>query len=156
MYAAEPAEAEVLAFLEPLARFPVPGMGAWGPVRDLARVGAMLLDQGRSGDRQVIGGPAAAALTATQLSGPDAFVDGVVPYGFGVVTSPAVFGRDCSHRTYGHSGGNTSMLMVDPHHRLVAAFYWNGRVSAAESVARHHATTRAIYRDLGLTAAPAS
>jgi CubicO group peptidase (beta-lactamase class C family) len=70
------------------------------------------------------------------------------------MTLPPIFGRRCSVRTFGHAGGNTSTLLVDPTYDLVLAVYWNGRLDDVRTVARRYALVRALYDDLGLARLP--
>ncbi|WUW51584.1 hypothetical protein OIU91_02635 [Streptomyces sp. NBC_01456] len=72
------------------------------------------------------------------------------------MTLPAIFGRRCSVRTFGHAGSNTSTLLVDPLFDLVAAVYWNCRLDDVKTFARRYALVRALYDGLGLPRLPAA
>jgi hypothetical protein len=76
------------------------------------------------------------------------------PYWLGVMTLPSLFGRRCSARTFGHAGGNTSALLVDPLFDLVVAVYWTGRLDDVKTFARRYALVRALYGELGLPQLP--
>ncbi|MFG2749367.1 serine hydrolase domain-containing protein [Streptomyces xanthophaeus] len=135
---------------------PLPGAGVWGPVRDLRVVGDLLLAGGTHRGTPLIGRASVEALTATHWPGSPyrSICDTDFPYGLGVMTLPSVFGRRCSARTFGHAGGNTSTLLVDPLFDLVVAVYWNGRLDDVKTFARRYALVRALYDDLGLPRLP--
>ncbi|WP_411102088.1 serine hydrolase domain-containing protein [Streptomyces sp. cmx-4-9] len=135
---------------------PLPGAGVWGPVRDLRVVGDVLLAGGMHQGVPLIGQASTEALTATHWPGSPyrSICDTDFPYGLGVMTLPSVFGRRCSARTFGHAGGNTSTLLVDPLFDLVVAVYWNGRLDDVKTFARRYALVRALYDDLGLPRLP--
>ncbi|MBQ0984719.1 beta-lactamase family protein [Streptomyces sp. F63] len=137
---------------------PLPGVGVWGPMRDLRTVGELLLAKGRHHGVPVIGPAGAEALTSTHWPGSAhrSVCDTDFPYGLGVMTLPSLFGRRCSARTFGHAGGNTSVLLVDPLFDLVAAVYWNGRLDDVKTFARRYALVRALYDDLGIPRLPVS
>jgi CubicO group peptidase (beta-lactamase class C family) len=136
---------------------PLPGVGVWGTMRDLRVLGELLLAKGSHGGSPLVRGETVEALTATHWPGSDhrSISDTDFPYGLGVMTSPSVLGRRCSFRTFGHAGGNTSTLLVDPLFDLVVAVYWNGRLDDVQTFARRYALVRALYDDLGLPRLPA-
>jgi CubicO group peptidase (beta-lactamase class C family) len=136
---------------------PLPGVGVWGPMRDLRVLGELLLAGGAHRGSPVVRGGTVEALTAKHWPGSDqrSISDTDFPYGLGIMTSPSVLGRRCSFRTYGHAGGNTSTLLVDPLFDLVVAVYWNGRLDDVQTFARRYALVRALYDDLGLPRLPA-
>jgi CubicO group peptidase (beta-lactamase class C family) len=131
---------------------PLPGTGVWGSMRDLRVVGEVLLTKGLHHGAPVIGPASVEALTATHWPGTPykSICDTDFPYGLGVMTLPSIFGRRCSFRAFGHAGGNTSTLLVDPLFDLVVAVYWNGRLDDVKTFARRFALVRALYDDLGL------
>jgi len=131
---------------------PLPGIGVWGAMRELRVVGEVLLAQGRHGETRLVSAPGIEALTATHWPGTPGrdICDTDFPYGLGVMTQPAILGRRCSVRTFGHAGGNSSALVVDPAADLVVAAYWNGRLDDARTFARRFALVRALHADLGL------
>lgn len=147
-----------LEYMNLASVLPLPGIGVWGPMRDLRVVGQVLLAKGLHDGDQVAGQPSVEALTATHWPGSrQRFIcDTDFPYGLGVMTLPSLFGRRCSARTFGHAGGNTSTLLVDPLFDLVVAVYWNGRLDDVKTFARRYALVRALYDDLGLPRLPAS
>ncbi len=150
---AAPDQRAGLEAMQLASALPLPGVGVWGTVGDLRVVGEVLL----GGGAPVIGPAAVEALTTTRWPGtPDRFVvDTDFAYGLGVMTGRLVMGRRCSDRVYGHAGGNTSTLLVDPTFDLVVAVYWNGRQNDVRTVGRRYALVRALYRDLGLDAVAA-
>jgi CubicO group peptidase (beta-lactamase class C family) len=137
---------------------PLPGIGVWGPMAELRVVGEILLAQGKHGETRLVSPAGIEALTATHWPGTPGrdICDTDFPYGLGVMTLPAILGRCCSVRAYGHAGGNSSALVVDPAAGLVVAAYWNGRLDDARTFARRFALLRALYADLGLPAQPAA
>lgn len=145
-----------LEYMELASVLPLPGVGVWGTMRDLRAVGEVLLARGALGGHRVVGPTTVEALTSTHWpgSGHRSICDTDFPYGLGLMTLPAIFGRRCSVRTFGHAGGNTSTLLVDPLFDLVLAVYWNGRLDDVKTVARRYALVRALYDDLGLPRLP--
>ncbi|PPK71187.1 serine hydrolase domain-containing protein [Actinokineospora auranticolor] len=139
-----------------VSALPLPGAGVWGTMSDLRVVGDVLLAGGKHGDTAVAGSATVEALTSTHWPGTPrkSICDTDFPYGLGIMTLPSVFGRRCSFRTYGHAGGNTSTLLVDPLFDLVVAVYWNGRLNDVKTFARRYALVRALYDDLGLPRLP--
>jgi CubicO group peptidase (beta-lactamase class C family) len=147
-----------LEHMQLASMLPLPGVGVWGPMRSLRVVGEVLLAQGVHRGARLIGRAAAEALTATHWPGSPhrSICDTDFPYGLGVMTLPTIFGRRCSARTFGHAGGNTSTLLVDPLFGLVVAVYWNGRLDDVKTFARRYALVRALYDDLGIPHLPAT
>ncbi|MBL1101936.1 serine hydrolase domain-containing protein [Streptomyces coffeae] len=145
-----------LAYMRLASALPLPGVGVWGAVRDLRVVGEVLLAKGVHQGVPLVGPATVEALTSTHWPGsPDRSIcDTDFPYGLGVMTLPAIFGRRTSARTFGHAGGNTSTLLVDPLFDLVVAVYWNGRLDDVRTFARRYALVRALYDDLGLPRLP--
>ena len=145
-----------LDYMNLAGALPLPGVGVWGTMRDLRVVGEVLLARGAHEGRQLVGRASVEALTATHWpgSGHRSICDTDFPYGLGIMTLPAIFGRRCSVRTFGHAGGNTSTLLVDPLFDLVVAVYWNGRLNDVKTFARRYALVRGLYDDLGLPRLP--
>lgn len=153
---APPDEEEGLRYMELASALPLPGVGVWGHMRDLRVVGEVLLSKGLHEGVPLLRPSTVEALTATHWPGsPDRSIcDTDFPYGLGIMTQPAIFGRRTSARTFGHAGGNTSVLLVDPLFDLVVAVYWNGRLDDVKTFARRYALVRALYDDLGLPRLP--
>jgi len=153
---ASPDQESGLAVMNLVSALPLPGAGVWGTMSDLRVVGDVLLHQGEHRGERLIGRTAVEALTSTHWPGTPrrSISDSDFPYGLGIMTLPAIFGRRCSFRTYGHAGGNTSTLLVDPLFDLVLAVYWNGRLDDVKTFARRYALVRALYDDLGLPRLP--
>ena len=145
-----------LEYMQLASALPLPGVGVWGTVRDLRVLGEVLLAKGQHGDTRLVGPASVEALTSTHWpgSGHRSICDTDFPYGLGLMTLPSIFGRRCSVRTFGHAGGNTSTLLVDPLFDLVVAVYWNGRLDDVKTFARRYALVRALYDDLGLPRLP--
>lgn len=150
---APPEERAGLERMQLAGALPLPGIGVWGPVRELRVVGEVLLARGTHGTDRVASPATVEALTATHWPGtPSASIcDTDFPYGLGVMTQPSILGRRCSPRTFGHAGGNTSTLLVDPRADLVLAVFWTGRLDDVKTFARRFALVRALYEDLGLS-----
>jgi CubicO group peptidase (beta-lactamase class C family) len=146
-----------LEYMNLTSMLPLPGIGVWGPMRDLRVLGEVLLAKGAHDDNQVARPASIEALTSTHWPGSrHRFIcDTDFPYGLGVMTLPSLFGRRCSARTFGHAGGNTSTVLVDPLFDLVVAVYWNGRLDDVKTFARRYALVRALYDDLRLPHLPA-
>jgi CubicO group peptidase (beta-lactamase class C family) len=151
-------ESSGLEYMQLTSALPLPGVGVWGTMRDLRVLGDVLLAKGVHEGVPVIGPASAEALATTHWpgSGHRSICDTDFPYGLGLMTQPSIFGRRCSVRTFGHAGGNTSALIVDPLFDLVVAVYWNGRLNDVKTFARRYALVRALYDDLGLPRLPAS
>jgi len=127
------------------ANLPLPGTGVWGSMRELRRIGEALLA------RTPIARPATVeAITATHWPGSSRRVLSTTDFGYGLgfMTQPNLFGRRCSFRSYGHAGGNTSALLVDPVAELVIALYSNLRLGDLPTVTRRSILVDAIYQDL--------
>lgn len=146
-----------LAAMQLASVLPLPGVGLWGPMSDLRVIGEVLLAKGAHADQRLVGKASVEALIATRWpgSGHRSICDTDFPYGLGVMTLPVMFGRRCSVQTFGHAGGNTSTLLVDPLFDLVVAVYWNGRLDDVTTFARRYALVRALYQDLGIPRLPA-
>ncbi|MFD5076461.1 serine hydrolase domain-containing protein [Streptomyces sp. NPDC058371] len=153
---APPGEEDGLRYMELASALPLPGVGVWGDMRDLRVVGEVLLAKGLHQGAPILRPSTVEALTATHWPGsPDRSIcDTDFPYGLGIMTQPAIFGRRTSARTFGHAGGNTSTLLVDPLFDLVVAVYWNGRLDDVKTFARRYALVRALYDDLDLPRLP--
>ncbi|OLR94654.1 serine hydrolase domain-containing protein [Actinokineospora bangkokensis] len=153
---ASPDQEAGLATMNLVSAMPLPGAGVWGTMADLRVVGDVLLAGGRHAGERLVGPATAQALTATHWPGtPRKHIDDSdFPYGLGIMTLPSIFGRRCSFRTYGHAGGNTSTLLVDPRFDLVVAVYWNGRLDDVKTFARRYALVRALYDALDLPRLP--
>jgi CubicO group peptidase (beta-lactamase class C family) len=127
------------------AGLPLPGTGVWGSMRELRRIGEALLTG------PPIARPATIeAITATHWPGSSRRVLSTTDFGYGLgfMTQPNLFGRRCSFRSYGHAGGNTSALLVDPVAGLVIALYSNLRLGDLPTVTRRALLVDAIYQDL--------
>jgi len=146
-----------LDYMQAASLLPLPGVGVWGPMSDLRVIGEVLLAKGGHGQERIASSATVEALTSTHWPGSPhrSICDWDFPYGLGVMTLPSIFGRRCSARTFGHAGGNTSTLLVDPLFDLVVAVYWNGRLDDVKTFARRYALVRALYDDLGLPRLPA-
>jgi CubicO group peptidase (beta-lactamase class C family) len=134
---------------------PLPGTSVWGSMRELRVVGDVLANVIHS-DTPLIEAASIETIKATHWPAwPQRTIcNREFPYGLGVMTQSSIFGQRCSTATFGHAGGNTSTLMVDPLYDLVIAVYWNGRLDDVKTFARRYALVRAIYEDLRLPHRP--
>jgi CubicO group peptidase (beta-lactamase class C family) len=147
-----------LEYMQLASALPLPGVGVWGTMSDLRVLGEVLLAKGVHQGGRLVGPASVEALTSTHWpgSGHRSICDTDFPYGLGLMTLPSIFGRRCSIRTFGHAGGNTATLLVDPLFDLVVAVYWNGRLDDVKTFARRYALVRALYDDLRLPRLPAT
>lgn len=145
-------QAEGLAAMELASFFPLPGLSVWGNCGDLRRTGEVFL-----GHNGYLTAPVLEALRATHWLGRKtrAISETDFPYGMGLMTQQSLFGRRCSHRVFGHAGGNTSCLIVDPQWDLAVGVYWNGRLDNVGTFGRRYALVNALYNDLGIPGADA-
>ena len=61
------------------------------------------------------------------------------------------FGKECSPRSFGHSGNvGSSFAFADPEYDLSVAVVFNGITDPDSAFFRRPALTRALYSDLGL------
>ncbi len=145
-----------LEYMQLASVLPLPGVGVWGTMRELRALGEVFLAAGEYRGDRLVGRTTVEALVSTHWpgSGHRSICDTDFPYGLGLMTQPSLFGRRCSVRTFGHAGGNTSTLLVDPLFGLVLAVYWNGRLDDVRTFARRYALVRALYDDLDLPRLP--
>ena len=138
-----------------------PGSNTRGPIRELGRFYEMLLlRDGESSTGRVLSPQSVAALTARHRVGEfDQTLGHVIDFGLGVIvdsnrygldTVPYGYGRDCSPRTFGHGGAQSSQGWCDPEAGLVVAYYFNGRAGEGQHQRRAKAFNDAIWSDIGL------
>jgi CubicO group peptidase (beta-lactamase class C family) len=148
--------------LEQLATLPNPGAGGQGPIRELGRFYRMLLGRGQLGGRRLLAPQTVEALVARHRVGMfDETFKHVIDWGLGFLidsnlygadTVPYGYGRDCSPRTFGHSGRQSSIAFADPERGLVVAVGLNGLPGERRHHRRLQALTAALYGDLGFAA----
>jgi len=139
---------------------PSPGGNAIGPVRDLARVYAMLLRGGELEGRRLLSPQTVEALTARHRVGlVDQTFKTRLDWGLGVIVNsahygdpeaPYGYGPHAGPRAYGHSGARSSVAFADPEAGLSAALVVNGLPSEARHRARFERLLAALYVDLAL------
>jgi CubicO group peptidase (beta-lactamase class C family) len=147
-----------------------PGATARGPIRQLARLYEILLNRGRLSSvptehrapsaEHLLSPPTIEALTARHRTGLyDKTFKTMVDWGLGFILNssfyndpllPYNYGPHASHRTFGHSGSQSSTAFADPEHALVVAVVFNGMPGDAPHNQRQRALCTAIYEDLGL------
>jgi CubicO group peptidase (beta-lactamase class C family) len=141
---------------------PSPGAGSLGPIRELAAFYRCLLADGRWNGTTILSPRSVDLMISRQRKGlfDDTFGH-IVDFGLGVIvdsnrygadTMPYGFGRYCSPSTFGHGGSQSLMALADPEHRLVVAYFANGRPGEPQHQRRNRALIEAIYTDLGLAA----
>jgi CubicO group peptidase (beta-lactamase class C family) len=126
-----------------------PTGGAYGPIGDLGRFYAALLD------RRLLSPSVIEAMTTRHLCGTyDELLQATVDRGLGFMLGSSYrghgFGPHASRRAFGHGGRNWCQALADPAQGLAAAVYWNGRLDGDALAERQHALFAALYEDLGL------
>jgi CubicO group peptidase (beta-lactamase class C family) len=122
-----------------------PTGGGHGPIGELARFYAALLDQ------RLLSAPVVEAMTTRQLCGVyDERLDAVVDRGLGFMLASSYaghsYGPHASRRAFGHGGRNWCVAFADPAHGLATGVYWNGRADGATRRAPAGAAGRALRR----------
>ena len=138
----------------------LPGASARGPLRDLARFYAMLLDGGQFEGSRLLLPQTVEALVARQRTGLyDHTFGHEVDWGlgfiiesshYGVETVPYGYGRHASVRTFGHGGQQSSSGFADPECGLAVAIAVNGMPGEKVHQRRFLDLLSALYVDLGL------
>ncbi|CAN5175834.1 serine hydrolase domain-containing protein [soil metagenome] len=102
------------------AKHPIPAGGLYSTAGNLAKLCTCLLNQGRSGDIQVLGRMSLAAMTKTQTGDiKTGFTDGMsYGYGFAVVKEPQGVTAMLSPGTFGHGGAFGTQYWIDPKQNL--------------------------------------
>jgi CubicO group peptidase (beta-lactamase class C family) len=126
-----------------------PGGGARGPVRELGMLFEALLSEHHNGRKAVIGDVALAALTATHRTGVvDEMFDDDWYWGLGFMVDRRAFAPECSVRTFGHFGFQTSVVFADPVAGIVCAVVFNGMPGYELSTERKLQLIAAIYEEV--------
>ena len=138
----------------------LPGAGARGPVRDLARFYAMLIAGGELEGCRLLRPQTVELLVARERTGLyDHTFRHEVDWGlgfiiessrYGVETVPYGFGRHASARTFGHGGQQSSSGFADPERGLAVAIAVNGMPGEQVHQWRFLELLSALYVDLGL------
>lgn len=139
---------------------PSPGGSARGPMRQLARFYAMLIEHGSFAGTRILSPQTVEALTARHRVGMvDRTFKAKIDWGLGFIINsayyeqerlPYAYGGFASRRTFGHSGYRSTVAFGDPEHGLAVALAFNGTPSEAEHEARVASVLDALYRDLQL------
>jgi CubicO group peptidase (beta-lactamase class C family) len=136
-----------------------PGMGGRGPANQLVLVLEALRRDALGGTEQVLVRPQTwDAVTARHRTGVidktfGTVVDwglGVIPVTLGGANPSSSYGRHCGHRSWGHTGAQSSTAFVDPDNRLTVALMFNGMPGHEEHGSRQSELLTALYEDLGL------
>jgi CubicO group peptidase (beta-lactamase class C family) len=128
---------------------PLSGMGVWTPATSMLDLAMFFRDGVTTNGRRLIASTTMTAMTAihrVRLQNLDSD-ESEFHYGLGLITDPRMFGAAPSARTFGHIGGQNSMLLVDPSRDLAAVVYWYGRAPQVDEAVRRYALTAAIYRE---------
>ena len=141
----------------------MPGGNGRGPMRELARLLALLDRRGTLEGVQILAPTTVEALTARQRCGMyDRSWGLVLDWSLGLTLDSRMhhggathlygYGMHSSPRTFGHSGFRTTTAFCDPDCGLVVACSWNG-MTADDTIhsQRQNALCTAIYEDLQLT-----
>ncbi len=137
-----------------------PGETLVGPAGQVLRLGQMLLAGGQLGGVRLLQQDTVAAMTRRQRETvyDHSFLH-VIDWGLGLIIDskrygieavPYGYGRHASEQTFGHSGNQSSVLLIDPPHQLVLALAFNGMPGERPHQRRIKPLLEAIYEDLGL------
>lgn len=139
---------------------PSPGANALGPMAQLGRFYAALLDGGAAAEQRILRPQTVEALVVRHRVGLwDHTFRHHLDWGLGTIvnsayhgeaTSPYGYGPHASLRAFGHSGYRSSVAFADPEQALVVCLWVNGTPADEAHRRRFHAVTGAIYDDLGL------
>jgi CubicO group peptidase (beta-lactamase class C family) len=131
-----------------------------GPIRELARLYQMLLNNGELDGTRLLSPQTVEAITSPHRVGMyDHTFRHVMDWGLGFIVNSARYGRDtvpygfgpyASDRTFGHAGHQSTVAFADPEHDLVVALVCNGMPGEARHHVRMREILEAIYLDLGL------
>jgi CubicO group peptidase (beta-lactamase class C family) len=140
---------------------PSPGGNGRGPMRQLVRFYAMLLQRGSLDGERIISSQCVEALTARHRVGMvDRTFKVKIDWGLGFILNSAYYGQAhlpyaygplASNRTFGHSGYRSTVAFADPEYGLAVALAFNGTPSDADHERRIKMVLGALYRDLELT-----
>lgn len=123
-----------------------------GPFGEAATAVEVLRMGGRYGGRRLLREETCAALVRDHR--PAGVVDeamGVpVRWGLGLMLDSFDFGRHCSPRTFGHTGGSACLVLADPDAEVTIAAHFNGNAPLQDRIRRDHALCTAVYTDLAL------
>lgn len=145
---------------EPHCTAPSPGGNTRGPIRELGRFYECLLNEGELDGIRILSKESVRLMTRRQRKGVfDQTLQHTVDFGLGIIidsnrygadTVPYSFGLDCSERTFGHGGSQSSIGFADPERQLVVCYAADRRVTEGRHQKRHRQLLDAIENDLGL------
>ena len=124
--------------LQPLGIHNVLPGGTGFSAESLARIGVVLANGGRYGDRQVVSKKTWSAIIPQSLQ--PHFPDLDMKYGIGLQNHAALLGPG----SFGHGGGCGTLLTVNPQRHLVFAMVRNGQ---GEGYKKHRAEVLALLRE---------
>ena len=138
-----------------------PSRSGRGPASALLRVLELLAGRGEREGMRLLQPQTVDAMAAHQRVGMhDHTFGAVMDWGLGFVLDtkyalgdrlqPYGYGRHASSRTFGHSGAQSSVGLVDPEHALAVALVFNGTPGEAAHTQRQHDVLTALYEDLHL------
>jgi CubicO group peptidase (beta-lactamase class C family) len=131
----------------------VPGGNGRGPARQAARLYEMLVLHGQIEGTRVLAPQTVEALTARHRVGMKDETFGVpIDWGLGLIIDSPMQGRHASPRSYGHGGGQSSIMFADPEVGLVAVVLTNGWPGLRRHFEEFDCLCSAIYEELGLGA----
>lgn len=139
-----------------------PGSSLRGPIRELGRFYEMLLNQGAAAQGAIISADSVRELTSRQRIGKfDETFGHIMDIGYGFLIDSNQYGaakvtygygRNCSPRTYGHGGSQSSQGYCDPEQGLVVAYLFNGRPGEPQHQRRVRTFQEALQQDLAESA----
>lgn len=134
-----------------------PGGAGRGPMNQFARFYEAMANKGERDGVRILQTTTAEAMVARHRVGMfDETFQIVVDWGLGFIIDSHNYGRHCSPRTFGHGGGQSSVVFADPVHGLVVALVMNGLPGPEVHYKRLSEIVTNLYEDAGLarTAAP--
>ena len=135
-----------------------PGSNGIGPIRDLAKVYEMLLNEGNRYRQQVLSPELVRTITARHRRGMmDVTFKTPIDWGYGFLLNgespsddlPYGYCTAASPATFGHGGFQSSGAFCDPAKKLVVAYVFNAMPGEENHQARRKALIKAIYDAVG-------
>lgn len=137
-------DAKALTFCSPA------GTGR-GPMNQLVRLYAMLVNGGALDGVRLLDRTTVEALTARHRTGMYDHSFGIpVDWTLGFVADGSSIGRHASPRGYGHGGAQSTLGFADPEFGIAAAIQFNGMPGSEVHARRMYHVASVLYEDLGL------
>lgn len=151
----------------PRGTHPSPGSSVRGPIRELGRLYEAILAWGWNVEAHdiaqrllppVLSREIIRVMTSRERQGKfDQTLGHIVDFGLGFLldskfagadTVPYGYGRNCSPRSFGHGGSQSSQGYCDPERGLVIAYVFNGRPGEGQHQRRNRTFHAAVESDL--------